>query len=69
MATRAVDIRVENHGTLFRFVVLTEKGLTWVNERVSLEEYQWMGRDAFVVGHRYAEELVVGMRREGLTVE
>jgi hypothetical protein len=54
---------------LFQFFVLTEAAQTWVDERVSLEPYQWMGKASFVVEHRYAQDLVAGMQREGLTVE
>ncbi len=62
------DVRIENHGTIFRFELLTDKAREWVDESVKYDGYQMMG-NALCVEHRYAGDLAAGMREAGLEVE
>lgn len=61
------DVRVENHGSLFLFRVLTPDAQTWVNNHIP-DDVQWMG-NGFAVEHRYAENVAVGMVNDGLIVQ
>lgn len=62
-----VDVRVENHGTLFLFDLLTDEAVAWVVENVG-GETSWMGDRGLAVEHRYAREIAFGMTEAGLTV-
>jgi hypothetical protein len=67
-ATAEIDVRVENHGSLFMFRVLTDAARAWVDEHVPTEDWQWMG-NGFSVEHRYARDLAQGMLDDGLNVK
>ena len=60
------DVKVENHGTLFLFRLLTDAARDWVEAHVD-PEAQWFG-GALVVEHRYARDLAQGMLDDGLAV-
>lgn len=64
---REPDVRVSGGGSIYMVEPVSETALTWVEENVGLESWQWMG-DAFAVEHRYIENLVAGMQDAGLTV-
>jgi hypothetical protein len=49
------------------FEILSEVAKTFVEENVQLESWQWMG-NSFAVDHRYADDLIAGMKEYGLTV-
>ena len=60
------DISIENHGTIFLFRPNTPAAAEWVSHNVQ-EDAQFFG-DALVVEHRYAADLAVGMREDGLVL-
>ena len=60
------DVRVENHGTVFRFVALSDEAEAWIEENVEAEPWQFMG--GLVVDHGYAAPLAAGMQADGLEV-
>lgn len=62
------DLRVENHGSIFRFIPLTDFAREWIGEHVSEEGYHpaW---PELVVEHRYAADLAQGMAGDGLILE
>lgn len=60
----AIDIRVENHGSLFLFRPETPAGETWIEEHVDPDAPRFGG--ALVCEHRYARELADGMISDGL---
>lgn len=64
---KQVDVEVEPHGSIWRFVPVSETAKGWVKENVAVEDWQWFG-DGFVVDHRMAYGLVEGMRGHGLHV-
>jgi hypothetical protein len=67
---RLTDITVTGRGsTLFSFHIVTVKARAWVEAHVDLESYQWLGENTFVVEHRYADDLMDGMRMNDLIVE
>ena len=63
-----IDVRIENHGSIFLFQVLTEVALNWFDENVESEPYMWTG-NRLAVEHRYAENLTNGLREEGFNCE
>ncbi len=63
------DAKVTGHGSLFMVWPISKEARHWVDDRVQLEGYQWMGRASFCVEHGYIENLVAGMREDGLRVE
>jgi hypothetical protein len=61
------DVRVENHGTVLMFRVLTDAAEEWVDDHLDLEPWQWLG-NGFAVNHHYASDIITGMSRAGLTI-
>jgi hypothetical protein len=67
MTAPRYDVIVENHGTLFRFVLLTEPAREWVDNHVLAHDWMWMG-NGLCVEHHYAADLARGMAADGLTL-
>lgn len=65
-AVPVVDVRVENHGSVLLFQLLTDEAKAFVEAYVQ-HERMYFGK-ALVVEPRYAEVLVEGMRNDGLVV-
>ena len=63
--TPRLDVRVENHGNIIQFFVLTPKARKWVDTNVQLEGWQWLGGISFAVDHHYADNLIQGMECDG----
>ncbi len=61
------DVLVVKHGSIFRFVLLTDAARQWVEENVT-DEHTMMG-NALIVEHRYARDLADGMMKDGLKCE
>ena len=62
------DVVVENHGSLFTFILCTPAAREWVEENVEIEGYMWTNRITFACEHRYAHDLAAGMQDAGLKV-
>lgn len=60
------DILVHNEGTIFPFQPLTPAAKQWIDENVQPNTRWFAG--ALVVEHRYAAELPVAMRENGLVL-
>jgi len=61
-ATAVVDIQVQNYGSIFLFVPLTEAGEEWLRANT---DGTWFG-GALAVEHRYARDLADGAIEDGL---
>ena len=61
-----MDIRIDNHGSLFLFHGVTQDGQVWLETHLD-PEVQKCG-EAFVVEHRYANDIAVGAVADGLKV-
>ncbi len=64
---RAVDVRVEYHGSLYLFRALSHSARIWLNYNVSHDALSFGG--ALAVEPRYAPDLLRGMREDGLVVQ
>lgn len=62
-----MDITVTYHGSIVMIAVETESARRWVETNVPLEPWQWMG-NTFPCEPRYLEDLITGMRDDGLEV-
>jgi hypothetical protein len=62
------DVRIENHGSIFIFELLTDAAREFVDDHVD-PEAQTFGKDRLVVEHRYAGELAQGFDDHGLEVK
>jgi hypothetical protein len=62
-----VDFRIENLGSIFLVIPITDAALTWIEEHVTREGFQpyW---PTVVVEHRYIDDLVEGIRLDGMAV-
>ncbi len=60
------DIVVRDQGTVVMFTPTSKVGRDWIQENVQSDDWQWMGR-SLVVDHRYAQGLIDGMQRDGLS--
>jgi hypothetical protein len=67
MTIENADVRCDAAGSVVYVTPMTESGREWVADNLSLESWQWQG-ESFAVEHRYAQELVLGMRGDGLSV-
>jgi hypothetical protein len=63
---RPVDIRVENHGSIFLMVGASKAGLDWLAENVETTA-QWFNYSV-AVEPRYVVDIVEGARSAGLEV-
>ena len=62
-----MDIRVENHGSLFVLHPETPQGHEWIDDNIQGDEVQfWCG--GVVVEPRYIADIVEGMKIDGLEV-
>ena len=61
------DVRIENHGSVYLVVPLTEAAREWVKEFVSLDE--WQDANHIAVEPRFMDSLHRGLMESGLTVE
>ncbi len=69
MGTVKPDVKVSNHGSLCLISALSDAAKDWVNEHVVIESWQmWDSGLSFVCEPRYIDDLVFGMREEGLVV-
>lgn len=59
------DVEVDPQGSIVLFQPLTAAAHAWLGEHVQTESWQWFG-SALAVEWRYAQDLVDGMRRDGL---
>lgn len=62
------DVVVENHGTLFTFILCSEVAEDWVDENVEIPGPMWTNRRTFACEHRFAHDIAVGMQDAGLKV-
>lgn len=62
----AIDVSVENHGSIFIVQPLSEAANDWIAEHVG-DDAQWFG-GGLAVGHHYVGDLVQGMIDDGLIV-
>lgn len=61
-----VDLKVENHGTIFLLRPVSATGQEWVDEHIP-DDAQMLG-NAVAVEHRYIEDIVIGAQSDGLVV-
>lgn len=61
-----VDLKVENHGTIFLLRPVSSAGQAWIDEHIP-EDAQSLG-NAVAVEHRYIEDIVEGALEDGLVV-
>ena len=54
---------------MFHFAVNTDKVLDFVPTHFNLEPWQWLGKRAFAIDHRFAPQVVCILRDNGFTVE
>ncbi len=62
------DVLVANHGTVALFTPMTPDAHRWVEENVEVEPWQRLG-SSIACDPRCLEQLVEGMREDGLVVE
>ncbi len=64
---QTADFRVSGGGTVYLLVPLTSAAHEWIDAHVG-DDAQTLG-DSVAVEHRYIEDIVSGIRSDGLTVE
>lgn len=67
ISAHPVDFEVQNEGTIFLLHPKTQAALDWAKEHLP-EDVQRFG-EAYVVEHRYIQNIVDGAKNDGLTVE
>jgi hypothetical protein len=61
------DFTVSNQGSIFILTPVTERAVAWRNEFLPSDALTWGG--GVVVEHRFIENIVNGIRKDGLTVQ
>ncbi len=64
---KRADFEVRGGGTVYTVRPVSREAREWTDEHVQLESWQWLG-GAFAVEHRYLDDLIDGIRGDGLTV-
>ena len=62
-----VDVRIENHGSLYLFRPLHSVARNWLQDNTP-DDANWFG-GALVVEPRYAADLLTGIRNEGMVAQ
>lgn len=70
MAAHALkpDFVVRNHGTIWTFTLASEAAAVFARESLGLEDWQWVGSNAFAIDWRPARDLVAQLQAEGWVV-
>lgn len=66
MSAHAIDFTVAGGGTIYLVTPHTPEAQDWTAEHIG-DDAQWLGR-GFAVEHRYIEDILEGMVRDGMTV-
>jgi hypothetical protein len=59
---------IDNQGSVVVFSPEGDLEYEWLTLNTETEPYQWQGR-SLVVDHRYAEDLIEGVRSAGFVIE
>jgi len=62
------DVHVYNQGTVIGFMPMSEAANEWFADNVQAENWQWLG-GMLAVDHRYASDLIEGIKEAGLEIE
>lgn len=62
------DFRFGCHGSVVMIEPVSDEAKAWVDEKVAIESWQWMGK-AFAAEPRMAADLADAIAEEGLEVE
>jgi hypothetical protein len=65
--TYTADVSIIDGGSVFLFLLLTERAREWVDDYVSDDRF--MLGDGLAVEHRYAPALAAGMQSDGLALD
>jgi hypothetical protein len=60
------DFQINDEGSIFLLLPLTEAGKGWVEEHIPEDAMTW--GEAIVVEHRYIRDIAEGILTDGLTV-
>lgn len=63
-----IDIRVENHGSIFLLHPLTDAASSWVDKHIGSDNGFQPYWPTVVVEHRYVQDIVAGMQADGFVV-
>lgn len=66
--TASHDFEVEDHGSIFILTPTSDAGLNWCWEHLPEDAQRW-GKFGYVIEHRYIQDIVAGMERDGLVSE
>jgi len=61
------DIKVQNHGSIFTIIPLSESAKEWLDTNVDIPDHMRMG-NLLCVNHRYIQAIVDAMVTEGFEV-
>ena len=62
----SADFTIQNEGSIFLLQPCTDAARSWVEEFLPEDRLEFAG--AIVVEHRYIQDIVHGIRRDGLEV-
>ncbi len=62
------DVIITNHGTIIGFTLNSKVAKNWWNEKISDDEDNAFNKNNCVAEHRYAVNIVEGMRKDGLSI-
>jgi hypothetical protein len=65
---RKLDVIVKDEGSIGLFTPVSDDAREWFKEHVQQDGQRW-GQGGYVAEHRYAMDLLAGIRRRGLRVQ
>lgn len=63
-----MDFTATNHGSIILLTPVTDEANTWVNEHLQVEGWQTLGT-SIAIEPRYFDDIVEGIRNDGLTID
>jgi len=63
------DVIITNHGTIIVFTLNSKVAKNWWNEKISDDEDNAFNKKNCVAEHRYAENIINGMKSSGLRIK
>lgn len=61
------DITVYVDGNFAMLKALTEQGVSWIDDNLESESWQWLG-NRLCVDHRYINAIIEGVINDGLSI-
>lgn len=63
------NVVATQEGSVFHFALDSDEAVNFINENFAIESWQWLGKRAVAIDHRFAPQVVCQLRDAGFSVE